>query len=208
MLKKWQTLPQEIGTRAGDLRFEDLNNDGVINDEDQTFIGSPHADFTLNLINDVSFNNFDFSIFFRGVFGNEVYNMMNRDIAGTGAWHNQSTVVENRWQPANPDGTEPRATGIDPNANRRVSDRFVEDGSFIRLQNLSLGYTLPNNISKKVKIASLRFYISGQNLWTLTGYSGYDPEIGSFNQNPLINGVDNGRFPVARSFTLGANINF
>ena len=199
---------QEVGTRAGDLKFEDLNMDGIIDDQDRTYIGNPLPDFTVNLINDVNFKNFDFTVFFRGVFGNEVYNMLKRDIAGTGAWHNQSISVIDRWQPSNPDGTEPRATGIDPNINRRVSDRFVESGSFVRLQNLSLGYTLPSNLTSKFKGESLRFYISGQNLWTVTGYSGYDPEIGSFNQNPLINGVDNGRFPVARSFTVGANVNF
>ncbi len=199
---------QEAGTRAGDLIFADLNEDGVIDDEDRTYIGSPHPDYTVNMINDVNVGNWDFSVFFRGVFGNEVYNMLKRDIAGTGAWHNQSIVVQDRWQPTHPDGTQPRATGIDPNINRRVSDRFVESGSFIRLQNISLGYSLPSTLSDKIRIGSLRFYISGQNLWTVTGYSGYDPEIGSFNQNPLINGVDNGRFPIARSFTLGANVNF
>ncbi len=199
---------QETGTRAGDLKFEDLNNDGFITDEDRTYIGSPHPDFTVNVINDVSFGNFDFSIFFRGVFGNEVYNMLKRDIAGTGAWHNQSVAVQDRWTPLNREGSEPRATGIDPNANRRVSDRFVEDGSFIRLQNVSIGYILPSSMTDRWNIGRLRVYASGQNLLTITGYSGFDPEIGSFNQNPLINGVDNGRFPVASSLTFGANINF
>ncbi len=199
---------QETGTRAGDLKFEDLNNDGFITDEDRTYIGSPHPDFTVNVINDVSFGNFDFSIFFRGVFGNEVYNMLKRDIAGTGAWHNQSVAVQDRWTPLNREGSEPRATGIDPNANRRVSDRFVEDGSFIRLQNVSIGYILPSSMTDRWNIGRFRVYVSGQNLLTITGYSGFDPEIGSFNQNPLINGVDNGRFPVASSLTFGANINF
>ncbi len=199
---------QEVGTRAGDIKFEDLNNDGFIDDADRAYIGNPNPDFTVNMINDISFSNWDFSIFFRGVFGNEVYNMLKRDIAGTGAWHNQSVIVQDRWQVSNQDGSEPRATGIDPNANRRVSDRFVEDGSFIRLQNVSVGYSLPNDLTEKLKIGSVRIYLSGQNLWTAAKYSGYDPEIGSFNQNPLINGVDNGRFPVARSFTFGANVNF
>lgn len=199
---------QETGTRAGDLRFVDLNEDGVIDDADRTFIGDPNPDFTANIINDVQVGNWDLSIFFRCVYGNEVYNMLKRDIAGTGAWHNQALIVKDRWQPTNPDGTEPRATGIDPNANRRVSDRFVEDGSFIRLQNVSIGYNLPAAALKKLNISTLRIYASGQNLWTLTGYSGYDPEIGSFNQNPLISGVDNGRFPIAASVTFGANVNF
>lgn len=199
---------QEAGTRPGDIKFKDLNDDGVINDLDKTFIGSPHPDFTANLINDLSFGNFDFTIFLRGVYGNEVYNLLRRDIAGTGAWHNQSTDILDRWTPDNIDGQEPRSNGNDPNQNRRVSSRFVEDGSYIRLQNLSLGYTLPKARIAKVGISNIRVYLSGQNLYTISSYSGYDPEIGSFNQNPLISGVDNGRFPVARSFTLGANVNF
>ena len=199
---------QEVGTRPGDIRFVDLNNDGVINDNDRTFIGSPHPDFTANLINDFSFMNFDLNIFFRGVFGNKVFNMLRRDIAGTGAWHNQSIDIVDRWTPTNMDGREPRSNGNDPNSNRRVSDRFVEDGSYIRLQNVTLGYNFSSKFCERLKISNFRLYISGQNLLTITKYSGYDPEIGSFNQNPLLNGLDNGRFPVARSFTFGANLSF
>lgn len=199
---------QEVGTRPGDLKFVDLNGDDVINDLDKTFIGSPHPDFTVNLINDLRYKNFDFTFFLRGVYGNEVYNLLKRDLAGTGAWVNQSIEVQDRWSVANPDGTAPRANGNDPNANRRVSDRFVEDGSFLRLQNISLGYNIPAEKMQKYSISSCRIYLSGQNIFTLTDYTGYDPEIGSFNQNPLINGVDNGRFPVARSYTFGINLNF
>lgn len=199
---------QEVGTRAGDIQFDDLNDDGVINDDDRTFIGSPHPDFTVNFINDVTFGNFDFNIFARGVYGNEVYNLLRRDLAGTGAWVNQSVDIIDRWTPLNPEGTEPKADGNDPNANRRVSSRFVEDGSFLRIQNAALGYTMPRNSLTKYGITNMRVYVSGQNLFTWTKYKGYDPEIGSFNQNPLINGVDNGRFPVARSITFGLNLNF
>jgi len=155
-----------------------------------------------------SFKNFDFNFFIRGVMGNEVFNLLRRDLAGTGAWHNQSTSVIDSWTPTNVEGSEPRSNGNDPNANRRISDRFVEDGSFLRLQNVSIGYNMPSNLTSRFNISNLRIYVSGQNLATLTGYSGYDPEIGSFNQSPLINGVDNGRFPVARSFTFGVNLNF
>lgn len=199
---------QEVGTRPGDIKFKDLNGDDVINELDKTFIGSPHPDFTVNLINDFSYKSFDFTFFLRGVYGNEVYNLLKRDLAGTGAWHNQSIEVQDRWTLDNLDGSEPRANGNDPNANRRVSDRFVEDGSFVRLQNVSVGYNVPVAKTKGIGISNARFYLSGQNIFTVTNYTGYDPEIGSFNQNPLINGVDNGRFPVARSFTFGINLNF
>lgn len=199
---------QEVGTRPGDIKFKDLNNDGVVDDLDRTFIGSPHPDFTANLINDFSYKSFDLSIFFRSVVGNEVYNLLGRDLAGTGAWINQSVDVIDRWTPENPDGQTPRANGNDPNVNRRVSDRFVEDGTYLRLQNVTLGYNFPKRIMHSLQIQSLRLYASGQNLFTLTNYSGYDPEIGSFNQNPLISGIDNGRFPIARSVTFGLNVNF
>jgi len=199
---------QETGTRAGDIQFADLNDDGVVDEQDKTFIGSPHPDFTVNFINDITWGNFDFNVFVRGVYGNEVYNLLRRDLAGTGAWHNQSVDIIDRWSVDNRDGLEPRSNGNDPNQNRRVSSRFVEDGSFIRIQNAALGYTLPSAKLRDKGISNLRIYMSGQNLFTWTNYSGYDPEIGSFNQNPLINGVDNGRFPVARSIIFGLNLNF
>lgn len=199
---------QETGTRPGDIKFKDLNNDGVIDDSDRTFIGNPNPDWSANLINDFAWKNFDLNIFLRGVYGNELYNLLRRDLAGTGAWHNQSIDVVDRWSATNPEGTEARSTGNDPNRNRRVSDRFVEDGSYLRLQNLTLGYSMPNKLLSRMNISKVRLYISGQNLFTITGYSGYDPELGSFNQNPLLSGIDNGRFPVARSFTVGANVGF
>ncbi len=199
---------QETGTRPGDIKFKDLDNNGVIDDGDKTFIGNPNPDFTFNMINELSYKNFDFNIFFRVVYGNEVFNALKRDLTGTAGWLNQSKDVIDRWTADNPDGTNPRSNGNDPNINRRVSDRFVEDGSYIRLQNISLGYTIPKTIIESMKIQSMRFYVSAQNLLTISGYSGFDPEIGSFNQNPLINGVDNGRFPVARSYTFGLNVNF
>ena len=199
---------QETGTRPGDIKFKDLDNNGVIDDGDKTFIGNPNPDFTFNIINELSYKNFDFNIFFRMVYGNEVFNALKRDLTGTAGWLNQSKDVIDRWTVNNQDGTNPRSNGNDPNINRRVSDRFVEDGSYIRLQNISLGYTMPDKIIEGMRIQSMRLYVSAQNLLTISGYSGFDPEIGSFNQNPLINGVDNGRFPVARSYTFGLNVNF
>jgi len=170
---------QQDGTRAGDIKFKDLNNDGIINDLDQTFLGSPHPDFTLNMTNNFSYKGVDFSFFF-----------------------------QDRSRPGMPDNEVPRATSPDPNSNRRVSSRFIEDGTFVRLKNVSLGYTFPKNWMRRVKIQSMRAYISAQNLQTWTDYSGYDPEIGSYNQNPLINGVENGRYPISRSYTAGINVNF
>lgn len=199
---------QEEGTRAGDLKFRDLNGDGMINDDDQTFIGSPHPDFTANIINNFRFKGFDVSIFIQGVYGNEILNLIRRDIEGMAGLTNQSTAVLDRFTFENTEATVPRATGNDPNSNRRISDRFVEDGSFARLKNLTIGYTLSDAVTQKIRFQNVRFYFGGQNLYTLTRYTGYDPDIGSFNQNPLINGVDNGRYPIAKSVTLGLSAKF
>lgn len=199
---------QESGTRAGDIKFKDLNDDGVIDDKDQTFLGSPHPDFTANLINNFSFAGFDLSIFLQGVYGNEILNLLRRDIEGMAGLSNQSVAVVDRWSATNPDGSLPRPTGSDPNSNRRISDRFVEDGSFLRVKNVTLSYNLPKSILTRMHFQNLRIYIGAQNMFTLTNYSGYDPDIGSFNQNPLINGVENGRYPISKSFTMGLSATF
>ncbi len=199
---------QSIDTRAGDIKFKDLNDDGVINAQDQTFIGNPLPDFTANISNRISYKGFDLSFLFQGVFGNDILNMVRRRTESFEGFGNQSTSILDRYTPANPSNTIPRAIAADPNANTRISSRFIEDGSFIRLKNLSLGYRLPQNVIKRLKMENLRFYVSGQNLITFTDYSGYDPEVGSFNQNPLINNVDNGRYPISRAITFGLNANF
>ncbi|SEQ66031.1 SusC/RagA family TonB-linked outer membrane protein [Neolewinella agarilytica] len=199
---------QSIDTRAGDIKFKDLNNDGIINAEDQTFIGNPLPDFTANISNRISYKGFDLSFLFQGVFGNDILNMVRRRTESFEGFGNQSTTILDRYTPANPSNTIPRAIAADPNANTRISTRFIEDGSFIRLKNLSLGYRLPQNVIKRLNMENLRFYVSGQNLITFTDYTGYDPEVGSFNQNPLINNVDNGRYPISRAITFGLNANF
>jgi len=199
---------QTIDTRAGDIQFEDLNDDGIINAADQTFIGNPLPDFTANLSNRFSYKGFDASFLIQGVFGNDVLNLVRRRTESFEGFGNQSAVILDRYTPANPSQTIPRAIAADPNGNTRISDRFIEDGSFIRLKNVSLGYRVPLVVAKKLKMSSLRIYVSGQNLLTSTEYTGFDPEVGSFNQNPLINNVDNGRYPTSRAFTFGLNADF
>ena len=199
---------QQNDTRAGDIKFKDLNEDGVINDADQTFIGSPIPDFTLNISNNIEYKGFDFNLFVQGVSGNEVLNLVRRDVEGMAGLSNQVVAVANRFTPLSPSTELPRATGIDPNNNRRISDRFIEDGSFIRIKNMTLGYTIKNKKNRETGFKNFRVYASTQNLKTWTNFSGYDPEVGSYNQNPLINGVENGRYPIARSYTFGLNVNF
>ncbi len=199
---------QEAGTRAGDIKYKDLNGDGKITDADQTFLGNPQPDFTLNLTNNLDYKGFDLSFFVQGVYGNEILNLLRRDVEGMSGLANQGKAVKNRFRAMQPSNEVPRATGSDPNNNRRISDRYIEDGSFIRLRNVTLGYNFPKSALQHIKVKNLRLYASTQNLFTWTRYSGYDPEIGSFNQNPLINGVDNGRYPMARAYTFGLNVTF
>lgn len=199
---------QSIDTRAGDIKFKDLNDDGVINAADQTFIGNPLPDFIANLSNRIAYKGFDFSALLQGVFGNDILNLVRRRTESFEGFGNQSTVILDRYVPANPSQTIPRAIAADPNGNTRISDRFIEDGTFIRLKNISLGYTFPELTTRKIGMDNLRVYVSGQNIVTWTDYTGYDPEVGAFNQNPLINNVDNGRYPISRAFTFGLNANF
>ena len=199
---------QTPDTRPGDIRFRDVNEDGVINADDQTFIGNPLPDFTANLSNRISYKGFDFNMLFQGVFGGDILNLVRRRTEAFEGFSNQSTSILDAWRPLNPSTVTPRAIAADPNGNTRVSSRFIEDGTFVRLKNVQLGYTFPAALTKRIGLGSFRAYVSGQNLITWTEYSGYDPEVGSFNQNPLINSVDNGRYPTSRAFTFGINANF
>ncbi|MGI4871777.1 MAG: SusC/RagA family TonB-linked outer membrane protein [Janthinobacterium lividum] len=203
---------QQPGTAAGDIRFKDLNGDGVINDQDRTFIGNPTPKFTAGFTNNFAYKNFDLSVFLYGVYGNKLFNA-NRvfDEAMSGA-ANQTTRVLGRWKSAaDPgDGSTPRAVFGDPNTNSRISDRYIEDGSFLRLKNVTLGYTFQAKDGGvgfgKVRAQSLRLYATAQNLLTFTHYTGFDPEVGSFGQSATVTGVDNGTYPVARTFTVGLNL--
>ena len=201
---------QQPGTAPGDIKFKDLNKDGVIDDNDRTYLGSPIPKFTYGFRNTFQYKDFDVNFLITGVYGNKLFNG-NRifDEQMSGAF-NQTAKTLNRWQSeAQPgDGKMPRAVWDDPNTNARTSDRYVEDGSYIRIKTLMIGYVLSNKILPKLKMRQLRIYTSAQNLLTLTKYQGFDPEIGPYQQSGLQNGVDNGTYPVARTITFGLNIGF
>lgn len=196
-------------TSLGDVKYKDVNGDGVVDTNDKTFIGNPHPDFTFGFTNNFNYKNFDLSVFLQGSYGNDIMNLTRRS-GTTNAILSQNQMVEamNYWTPENTDTNIPRPINSESNPNLFISDRYVEDGSYLRIQNVSLGYSLPQDILSKVKISRLRLYGSVQNLCTFTDYSGYDPEIGSFNQNVLLTGVDNGRYPSPRTFSLGVNVEF
>lgn len=219
-------VDKRAGVWIGDVKFKDLNGDGVINTQDQTIIGNPNPDFTFGFNNTFRYGAFDLNIFFNGSYGADILNYSRVLIEGmTNVYSNQAATVFERAQYAyrdpngsdldpanvylaNPGGDIPRPTTTDNNRNNRMSDRFIEDGSYLRLQHVRLGYTLPAHLSQKVRVQKLRLYVSGQNVKTFTKYSGYDPEIGAFNQDPLLQNADMGRYPTPRVFTFGIDADF
>ncbi len=203
-------LDERNGTYLGDYKFKDMNDDVIINDEDRTIIGSPHPDFTFSINNDFSYKNFDLNVMLYGSYGNDIINWTRKVTEGmTEAYANQSVRVADRWTPTNTDTEMPRYVAGDPNANARVSDRYVEDGSFLRIKNVTLGYNLPKNLLDRTGIiSSMKAYVTVQNLYTFTDYSGYDPDIGGHSNNALLAGVDNGRYPVPRTYLIGLKLDF
>ena len=189
------------GAEPGDIRFRDLNNDGVINDSDRTVIGNPNPSWLFSMNNSLSYKGFELSVFLQGIAGNKIYNANNIDNTGRAAAYNQTTDVLKRWQGEGTSNSMPRAVFGDPNQNTRVSDRFVENGSYLRLKNITLSYTFPKQWLQKAQIENARLSLSCENVATITGYSGFDPEVG-------INGIDQNRYPISRTFSLGLNFNF
>lgn len=195
--------------RPGDVRFKDLNGDGNITSDDRAIIGNPFPDVTGGLNLSANYKNFDFNMFITGSYGNDIFNTNTYDLVG-GAnrlFNISQDYFENAWSPSNPSGTQPRFLGAPQ--NNGVSDRFVEDGSFTRLKNVTLGYTLPKGNFDKY-FSSLRIYVSGQNLITLTDYSGLDPELGVSDANVPggFFGIDRGLYPQPKSFLVGIQAKF
>ena len=192
----------------GDVKFLKTANDGLpLNPEDRTYLGSgmPDATFGLNL--NANYKGFDFSMFMQSCVGNEIANALVMDIYSSefGQW-NMSKKMMNRWHGEGTTNVYPRLIASDPNENARFSDRYVEDGSYLRMKNLQLGYTLPSTFTKKFNVSKLRIYGSIDNVFVLTKYSGFDPEMGDLLGNPLSIGVDLASYPRPRTFVLGFNI--
>lgn len=197
--------------RPGDLKFRDINGDGVIDNQDRTFIGNPHPDMTLGLNFSANYKQFDASFFFFGSFGNETYDLTRYylDFFNLSAYNKHERVLD-AWGPDNTESTIPRLSLNDRNNNIRPSSYFLSDGSFLRLRNMQIGYSLPEDALAKLRLTKLRVYLQAQNLFTITKYEGMDPEIGLQNYNSELRnldiGVDRGIYPPNRNFTLGVNL--
>ncbi|NDW13690.1 TonB-dependent receptor [Bacteroides sp. 214] len=228
---------------VGDVKFRDLNNDGIIDDRDKTSIGSPLPKFTYGMTNTFRYKNIDVSIFLHGSYGNKVMNYLARDLTAMGYWSNQlqkamgyadlAPIDEtiqypltkydakgeaykiNNWfedvdnvKLTNPNTKMSRAGRGLPYKNNATSTRYIEDGSYLRIKNITIGYTLPSKLTRKYKIDNVRIYANIQNLHTFTDYSGYDPEIGLNPQSANVFGLDYGRYPSPRVYSFGLNLSF
>ncbi|SEO37821.1 TonB-linked outer membrane protein, SusC/RagA family [Mucilaginibacter gossypiicola] len=200
----------QTGAAPGDLKFKDVNKDGVIDANDRVNLGSYLPKFTYSLNYTASYKNFDLALFFQGVYGNKIFNAEKIIAEGMSRLFNSDVNVLRAWTPTNTNTDIPRAISGDPNSNVRPSSRWVESGSYLRLKNLQLGYNLPqtwlrsstNNLVSKVRI-----YVSSTNLFTITKYTGLDPEVGSKN-GTLTNGIDYGQYPTPRVFQAGLQATF
>lgn len=213
------------GAWVGDIKFKDLNDDGVINEDDQTIIGDPNPDLTFGFTTAFTYKDFELSIGFNGQIGGDILNWARYKTEGLSSiWDNQSAKVLGRAQygmidPSkgfDPDNVYlvsqgnglPRFSNLDGNSNCRMSDRWIEDGTYLRIQNIALSYNLPRKWGSKVGLAAAKIYFNVQNVYTFTKYSGYDPEIGAYNQSALLQNIDRGRYPTPRTYTLGLNLSF
>ena len=195
--------------KPGDLRFEDVNGDGQIDLDDWTNIGSPWAKFTFGLNLTANYKNFDLNILFAGQTGNQIYRSFERQDVPN---NNYTAEWADRWSETNPGGSYPRVTsgasGTGLVNNNSPSSFYVEDGDYIRLRNLQIGYTIPSELAQKAKIQKARIYFSADNLLTLTGYTGFDPEIGVTAYQVYQSGVDRGFYPQTKSLGAGVQITF
>lgn len=192
--------------KPGDIRYKDRNADGVINDNDRDIIGNSNPDFFGGLNNTFTYKGIELNIFVQGNYGNEILNYGNFDLLNLTSGNNQSARVLDRWTPERPGNTIPRANSA--GGSRVLSSFQVEDGSYLRFKNISLGYNLPQSWLSRFSINSLKIYVAAQNLFTITDYTGYDPEVNRFGSSSLSQGLDYGTYPAAKTLLAGINLKF
>ncbi len=204
---------QGPGVQAGDVKYQDVNHDGVIDQNDRQYVGSPIPKFTYGFTGTVNYQNFDLSLFFQGVYGNKIYNQILTDIEGFyRAFNITERIANDSWHGEGTSNEFPRLSWSAAQNNKQPSTRFLEDGSYLRLKNLQVGYSFSNSLLSSMKISSARFFISVQNVFTITKYTGQDPEMGVSSNGAgdgvRAVGIDWGTYPSARTLTVGANLNF
>ncbi len=206
VIQEGDDVPEGFENQPGGEHFTDINDDGIINSDDKTIIGDPNPDFTAGLNNNLIYKNFDLNLFFQASVGGDILNYTLLELASGDS--NATTDVLNAWTPSNTDTDVPVAAVRE----KRITSRYVYDGSYVRLKNLSLGYSLPEEVVEKIGFQKIRLSLSGQNLLTFTDYPGVDPEVNYRNNNNERSntnlGLDYGSYPNVKSYTLGVNLKF
>jgi TonB-linked SusC/RagA family outer membrane protein len=195
---------------VGKYKYHDTDGNGVINDNDRKFIGNPHPDFTYGINLNVAYKGFDLSVFMQGVQGNQIINMVKRWVDFNNQAGNRSLrMLNDSWTPENPDAVLPILDAND-SRSQQPSSYFVENGSYLRMKNLTFGYTLPSTVASKIGLSNARIYVQAQNLFTITKYSGIDPEVTSVGSTPgsTVLGVDQGNYPNSKMYQVGINFGF
>lgn len=203
------SYPHFVDTQAGDVKYEDVNKDGKLDANDRTVIGNNQPKFTYGFTNNFTYKGFELNIVCNGIQGGKILNLSRRFIDNLEGGQNNLTTVLDRWRsPSQPgNGIEPRANSRSTGQNNAISSRWVEDGSFLRIQNITFGYQIPQSILNKARLQSGRIYISAQNLKTWSKYLGYNPEVSGY-EGALTGGVDYGSYPLAKTFIVGLNLGF
>lgn len=202
----WGYISDGVDPETGDLMYRDLDGNGKITSSDKTYIGNPNPDFTFGLTNNLSYKGFNLNIFFQGAVGNDIYNASRMETEGMYDAKNQSTEVLNRWRIPGQITDMPRAVATTDNL--KASTRFIEDGSFVRLKTVTLSYNFAGGLLKKWGVSRLQPYVTAQNLFTITGYSGFDPEVNQWGGSATVQGIDWGTYPQVRSYVFGVNVEF
>lgn len=201
-------VSEGVDPETGDLKYKDVNNNGIFDPGDRTVIGNAQPKFTFGFTNALSWKRFDLNLFFQGSYGNDLYNATRIDLEGMFDSKNQSVDVLRRWTPDNRNTDIPRAVGGGNVDNVRNSTRFVEDGSYVRLKSVTLTYNINEERLKRIGLQKLAVYATGQNLLTFTNYSGFDPEVNAFGRSATELGIDYGTYPQARTVIVGLNVEF
>ncbi len=201
-------VSEGVNPASGNIVFSDLNGDGVIDDEDRTVIGDANPDVILGLNNVISYGGFSLEVLFQATLGNDVFNATRIETEGMFTVNNALATTADRWRNEGDISRIPRAAFGDPNQNSRISSRFIEDGSHLRLRNVTLSYNLPSALLNRFNVQGMSVYFSGQNLWILTKYSGYDPEVNRDGGSAISQGIDYGTYPQSRILTGGLKLDF
>ncbi len=199
---------QNIATGPGDWKWVDLNGDGIINADDKEITGSPIPDFTYGFGASFKYKKLDLNFQFFGVQGNDILNINRSQLEASGRAYNKSSTVVNAWSGSGTSNTIPRPIKTDPNQNIILADHLVEDGSYMRLKTVQLGYNLPEKVLSAIGLSATRLYISAQNLFVITNFSGGDPEVGLAGNNSAAAGIYNDLYPQVRNFSIGLNVTF